>query len=140
MSKPISRNFSEMSAKCEALLASPFKRFLCIRFSYLLIAVGFCLLVYYGITVVFPSAKARLFYQTRCLVNFSSIDGEGICDCGGGFPSSSCYPCLKIYVVFNTESNREATGMSNIRAPTRSVLYKDISSVGDKVYALITKP
>lgn len=121
-----------MSSCCKTLLASHVNRFLCIRFSFLLIAVGFGLLIYYGVTVVLPAARARHFQETKCFVNFSTFDGEEICDCGGGFPLSSCYPCLKIHVYFRTEKNK----MAAVNASTngqQSILYKDVSSLSDKV-------
>lgn len=52
-------------------------------------------------------------------------------DCGGGFPLSSCYPCLKIYVVFSTENI--STGIKDTKSMEQSVLYKDVLNVGDKV-------
>jgi len=65
-----------------------------------LIYVGLGLLIYYGVREVLPAAKARHFQETSCFVNYSAFDGEEVCDCGAGFPLSSCYPCLKIHVEF----------------------------------------
>lgn len=136
MAKLISRpmkikKYAEMSTEWNASLASPHKRLVCIRFSYLFITVSLGLLFYFGITVVLPSAQAGLFHETKCLVNFSVFDGEEVCDCGGGFPLSSCYPCLKIYVVFSTENI--STGIKDTKSMEQSVLYKDVLNVGDKV-------
>lgn len=121
-----------MPSKCKALLASKLNRFLCSRFSFLLIGVGCGLLIYYGITEVLPAAKARHFRETSCFVNYSTFNGEEVCDCGAGFPLSSCYPCLKIHVEFRPEKN----GKASVNTSTdiqRSVLYEDVSSVSDKV-------
>ena len=121
-----------MPSKCKALLASKLNRFLCSRFSFLLIGVGFGLLIYFGITQVLPAAKARHFRETSCFVNYSTFDGEEVCDCGAGFPLSSCYPCLKIYVEFRTEKN----GKASVNVSTggqQSLLYEDVSRVSDKV-------
>jgi len=121
-----------MPSKCKTLLASNLNRFLCIRFSFLLIGVGFGLLIYYGVTKVLPAAKARHFQKTSCFVNYSAFDGEEVCDCGAGFPLSSCYPCLKIHVEFRPENN----GKASVNARTdgqQSILYQDVSSVSDKV-------
>lgn len=135
MSRPFSRGplkIQNMPSKCTALLASKLNRFLCIRFSLLLIIVGFGLLIYYGITEVLPAAKARHFRETSCFVNYSAVDGEEVCDCGAGFPLSSCYPCLKIHVEYRTENN----GKACVNVSTdgqQSILYEDVSSVSDKV-------
>ena len=136
MSKPFSRGtlkIKKMPSKCKALLVSNLNRFLCIRFSFLLIGVGFGLLIYYGVTEVLPAVKARHFQETNCFVNYSTFDGEEVCDCGAGFPLSSCYPCLKIHVEFRTENN----GKASVNASTngqKSILYEDVSSVNDKVF------
>ena len=134
ISRPFSRSTLKikMPSKCKALLASKLNRFLCSRFSFLLIGVGCGLLIYYGITEVLPAAKARHFRETSCFVNYSTFNGEEVCDCGAGFPLSSCYPCLKIHVEFRPEKN----GKASVNASTdiqRSVLYEDVSSVSDKV-------
>ena len=122
----------KMPSKCKALLASKLNRFLCSRFSFLLIGVGFGLLIYFGITQVLPAAKARHFRETSCFVNYSTFDGEEVCDCGAGFPLSSCYPCLKIYVEFRAEKNGKASVNVNTGGQ-QSLLYEDVSSVSDKV-------
>lgn len=121
-----------MPSSCKTLLATHLNRFLCIRFSFLLTAVGFGLLVYYGITVVLPASRASHFQKTMCFVNFSAFDGEEVCDCGGGFPLSSCYPCFKIHVYFSTENNKKATENYSTNGQ-QSVLYKDVSSISGKV-------
>lgn len=121
-----------MPSNCKALFASRTNRFLCIQFSFLLIAVGSGLLVYYSIKVVLPAARARQFQETKCLVNYSTFDGENVCECLGGSLLSSCYPCFKIHVVYHTEKNPETTG--NASTPElQSILYEDVTSVGDKV-------
>ncbi|KAL9952717.1 hypothetical protein ACROYT_G040009 [Oculina patagonica] len=66
-----------------------------------------------------------------CFVNFSAFDGEEICDCGGGFPLSSCYPCLKIHVYFSTEKSKKVAENSSTNGQ-QSVLYKDVSSISGK--------
>ena len=94
--------------------------------------MGFGLLIYYGITEVLPAAKARHFRETSCFVNYSAVDGEEVCDCGAGFPLSSCYPCLKIHVEYRTENN----GKACVNVSTdgqQSILDEDVSSVSDKV-------
>lgn len=121
-----------MPSKCKAFLASRLNRLLCIRFSFLIIGVGFCLLIYYGVTEVLPAAKARRFQETSCFVNYSTFDGEEVCDCGAGFPLSSCYPCLKIHVEFRTEINRKAT-VNTSEDGQQSILYGDVRAVSDKV-------
>lgn len=132
ISRPMKiKKYAEMSTEWNASLAFHHKRLICIRFSYLFITVSLGLLFYFGITVVLPSAQAGLFHETRCLVNFSVFDGEEVCDCGGGFSLSSCYPCLKIHVVFSTENI--STGIKDTKSMEQSVLYKDVLNVGDKV-------
>ena len=121
-----------MPPSCKTFLASNLNRVLCIRFSFVLIALGFGLLVYYGITVVLPAAKTRNFQETDCFVKFSTFDGVEVCDCGGGFPLSSCYPCLKIHVYFSTEKNEKAT-LNASTSGQQSILHKDVSSLSDKV-------
>lgn len=121
-----------MPSKCKALLPSQLNRFLCIRFSFLIIGVGFGLLIYYGVTEVLPAAKARHFQETNCFVNYSTFDGEEVCDCGAGFPLSSCYPCLKIHVLFSTENNEKVAENASMDGQ-QSILYEDVSSVSDKV-------
>ena len=121
-----------MPTKCKVLLASHLNRFLCIRFSFLIIGVGFGLLIYYGITEVLQAAKARHFQETNCFVNYSTFDGEEVCDCGAGFPLSSCYPCLKIHVVFSTKNNEKATDNASTEGQ-QSILCEDVSSVSDEV-------
>ena len=65
-------------------------------------------------------------------MNNSTFDGEEVCDCGAGFPLSSCYPCLKIHVEFRTENSGKATVNASMDG-LQSILYEDVSSVSDKV-------
>ena len=121
-----------MSSKCKKFLASPVIRFLCTRFSSLLIVVGFGVLIYFGITIVLPAGRATHFQETKCFVNYSTFDGEVVCDCVRGFTQSSCFPCLKVYVAFSTKNDEKLT-LNTSKLDVKSTLYEDLWSINSEV-------
>ena len=122
-----------MASTFKHFLASPTLQFLCVRFSSLLTVVGFGLFIYYGIKVVLPASRGLHFQETECFVNYSKLDGEAVCECVASFTQRSCYPCLKIYVVFNTEKNEELP-VSDSSLTVKTILYRDLWSINEEVY------
>ena len=108
-------------------------QFLFVRFASLLTAVGFGLFIYYGIKVVLPASQGLHFQETKCFVNYSKMHGEAVCDCAASFTQRSCYPCLKIYVVFSRERNEELL-VNDSSHTVESILYRDLWSINEGVY------
>ena len=122
-----------MASTLKKFLSSPKLQFLCVRFSSLLTVVGFGLFIYHGIEVVLPASQGLHFKETKCFVNYSKLDGEAVCECAASFTRRSCYPCLKIYVVFSIEKNEELP-VSDSSHTVESILYRDLWSINEEVY------
>lgn len=83
--------------------------------------------------MVLPAGRAIHFKETKCFVNYSTFDGDVVCECEAGYIVRSCYPCLKIYVVFYTGDNENLT-VNGSALSVRSILHEDLWSINSKVH------